>query len=145
MATTDAGSGSSHQCQIMSGSSTTLKILTKTLTEIRATGMMVVGVWVRKRRYGGRDHFWMFFLFLSSSLLLFFGFRPSTNGVGTGFYDLRSQSNGGGFSLCAGSAERSPCVVPIGSGTYDFVQVRTRHDCITLPSHFFPFLLYGLC
>jgi len=47
------------------------------------------------------------FLFLSS-LLIFIGSRPSTNGVGTGFYHLRSQSSGGGFSLCARSAERSP-------------------------------------
>jgi hypothetical protein len=35
--------------------------------------------------------------------------------------------------------------VPIGSGTYDFVRVRTRHECLILPSVFFPFLLYGLC
>jgi len=47
------------------------------------------------------------FLFLSS-LLLFFGSRPGTNGVGMGFYHLRSQSSGGAFSPCAGSAERSP-------------------------------------
>jgi hypothetical protein len=47
------------------------------------------------------------FLFLSS-LLLFFGSRPGTNGVGTGFYHLRSQSSGGGFSPWAGSTERSP-------------------------------------
>jgi len=47
------------------------------------------------------------FLFLSS-LLIFFGSRPSTNGVGMGFYHLRSQSSGGGFSPCARSAERSP-------------------------------------
>jgi len=47
------------------------------------------------------------FLFLSS-LLLFFGSRPTTNGVGTGFYHLRSQSSGGGLSPCAGSAERLP-------------------------------------
>jgi hypothetical protein len=47
------------------------------------------------------------FLFLSS-LLLFFGSRPCTNGVGTGFYHLRSQSSGGGFSPCARSAEWSP-------------------------------------
>jgi len=47
------------------------------------------------------------FLFLSS-LLLFFGSLPGTNGVGTGFYHLQSQSSGGGFSPCAGSAEQSP-------------------------------------
>jgi len=47
------------------------------------------------------------FLFLSS-LLHFFGSRPGTNGVGRGFYHLRSQSSGGGCSPAAGSAERSP-------------------------------------
>jgi len=31
-------------------------------------------------------------------------------------------------------------VVPIGSGTYDFVRVRTRQECIMLPSLSFPFL-----
>jgi len=77
------------------------------------------------------------FLVSLFSFLLFFGFRPSTNGVGTGFYHLQSQSGGGGFSPCAGSAERSPWVVPIGSGTYDLVWVRTRHDCIILSSLFF--------
>jgi len=40
--------------------STTLTIPTMTYAEIRATGMMVIGAWVRKLRYGGRDHFWMF-------------------------------------------------------------------------------------
>ena len=43
-----------------------------------------------------------------SALLLFFGSRLSTNGVGMGFYHLWSQSSGGGFSPRAGSAERSP-------------------------------------
>jgi len=48
--------------------------------------MMVVGAWVR---LGSRDmemgSLLDVFLFLSS-LLLFFGSRPGTNGVGTGFY-----------------------------------------------------------
>ena len=43
-----------------------------------------------------------------SSLLLFFESQPGTNSVGTGFYHLQSQSGGGGFSPCAGSARRSP-------------------------------------
>ena len=47
------------------------------------------------------------FLFLSSLLLLFWS-RPGINGIGTGFHHLWSQSSGGGFSPCAGSAERSP-------------------------------------
>jgi len=84
-ATTDAGSGSSHRCQVMSGSST-LMIPTKTYAEIRATGMMVVGAWVQ---LGSRDMEMGSLLdgfFFLSSLLLFFGSRPGTNGVGTGFY-----------------------------------------------------------
>jgi len=128
--------------------STTLTIPKTTYTEIYDLRVwMVGGVWVRKWRYGGRDHLWMF-LFLSSLLFpssLHIGSRPSTNGAGTGFYHLWSQSSGGGFSPCAGFAERSPWVVAIGSGTYDFVRVRMRHECLILPSLFFPFLLYDLC
>ena len=45
--------------------------------------MMVVGEWVRKSRYGDGITFGCF---LVSSLLLFFGSRPGTNGVGMGFY-----------------------------------------------------------
>ena len=71
MAPTDAGSGSSHRCQVMSGSSTTLTNSDNDLRrDIRATemdGQMSIGsVW--KWRYGGRDHFWMFSCF---SLLFF--------------------------------------------------------------------------
>jgi hypothetical protein len=35
---------------VTSGSSTTLTISTKTYAEIQATGVMVVGAWVRKLR-----------------------------------------------------------------------------------------------
>jgi len=69
MATNDAGSRSSHWCQVTIGSSTTLTISTKTYAEIKAMGVMVVGAWVRKLKYRGRDHFWMFSHF---SALLFF-------------------------------------------------------------------------
>ena len=58
-----------------------------------------------------------------------------------------SQPSGGGVSPCAGSAERLPWVVPISSGTYDLVQVRTRYDCLIFASLSFPFLsflLYGV-
>ena len=44
---------------------------------------------------------------LLSSLLLFLGSRPGTNGVGTGFTTSGSQSMGDGVSPCAGSAEMS--------------------------------------
>ena len=66
--------------------STTLTILTMPYAEIRATGMMVIGAWVQ---LGSRDIVMGSLLdvfLLLSSLLLFLGFRPGTNGVGTGFY-----------------------------------------------------------
>jgi len=100
------GSGSSHRCQVMSeshrdDSDDDLR------RDVRATGMdgrRSMGLDVEIWRTGSLLDV---FLWLSS-LLLFFGSRPSTNGVGTGFYHLRSQSSGGGFSQGAGSAERSP-------------------------------------
>jgi len=75
--------------------------------DIRATGMdgrRSMGLEVEIWRTGSLLDV---FLFLSS-LILFFGSRPSTNGVGTGFNHLRSQSSGGGFSPFAESAEMSP-------------------------------------
>jgi len=68
------------------------------------------------------------FLFLSS-LLLFFGSRPGTNGVGTGFYH---QSMDVEFPHAPDLPKGRHWAVPIGSGTYDFVQVRTRQECIIL-------------
>ena len=56
--------------------------------EIRATGMLVVGAWVRKSRYGDGITFGCFLLSLLFSSSLLIGFRPSTNGVGMGFYHL---------------------------------------------------------
>jgi len=49
-----------------------------------------------------------------------------------GFYHLLSQGSGGGFSAWARSTEKSPRVVPIGKVTYDFVRVRTPHNCLRL-------------
>jgi hypothetical protein len=147
MATTDDGSGSSHQCRVSSGSShqcrvtsgssTTLTIPTMTYAEIGATGMMVVGTWVRKSRYG--DGITCGCFLCLSSLLPFFGSRPSTNGVGMGFYHLQSQSSGGGFSPCARSTERSPCAVLIGCGTYGFVRLRTWNGCLICSFSFLSF------
>jgi len=49
------------------------------------------------------------FSFLQFCLLLyFFGSRPSTNGVGSGFSTSGDKSTGGGVSPCAGSAEWLP-------------------------------------
>jgi hypothetical protein len=72
--------------------------------------------WVSREselRTGGKLSIGHFFLLYLSSLLVsilhyFFGSRPGINGVGTGFTTSGSQSMGGGVSLCAGSAERSP-------------------------------------
>jgi hypothetical protein len=69
--TTDAGSRCSHSCQIMSRCSTTLTIPTMTCAEIYELQVwMVSGVWVRKWRYGGCDHFWLFLVSLFSPSLL---------------------------------------------------------------------------
>jgi hypothetical protein len=85
-ATGDAGSGSAHGSEVMSGCSS-LMIRTKTYPSIRAMGMMVIGAWVRKLRYWGRDHFGCSLVSLFTSSLLM-GFCPSTNGVQTGCYHL---------------------------------------------------------
>ena len=64
------------------------------LVQATSARLMVGCRTFRKWRYGGRCYFGCsFFLFslLSSLLLYFFGSRPSTNGVGTGFYHLRRQ------------------------------------------------------
>jgi len=141
MATNDAGSGSSHRCQVMRGSSTTLMIPTMTHAEIYGLWVwMVGGVWVRKSRYGDGIT-WGCLLFLSS-LPLFFGSWPSTNGVGMGFYHVRSQSSGGGFSPCTGSTEMSPSAVMNGCGTSGFVRLRTWNGCFIASFNFFPFLLF---
>ena len=82
-----------------------------TMTDAKIDGLqewMVGGVWVQFRSGDMQDGItFQCFVFLSS-LCLSFGSRPSTNCVGMGFYHLQSQSNGGGFSPCAGSTKRSP-------------------------------------
>jgi len=103
-AMTNPSSGSSLWNPVRSGSSTTLTIPMKTYTEIRAMGMMVFGAWVRKLRYGGRDHFWMFSCF---SALHFFYFWISAR------YKWRRHgrlppANGGGVSQWTASAKWSP-------------------------------------
>ena len=105
-ATTDAGTGSSHRCRVISGSSTTLIRQWPMLRFEIPEWWSLVGACVRKSRL--RDGITVgYFLFLSS-LHLFFWSRHSTNGVGMGFYHLRSHSSGGGVSMCTWSAEWSP-------------------------------------
>jgi len=142
MAMNDAGSADSHWCQVTSRSSTTLTIPTMTYAEIRATGMDG-----RRARvhFGSGDMevrmLWYVFLFLSSALL-FFGSRPSTNSVGTGFYHLPLEVE---FPRApdplTGHRERYWSVVGL-MGSYDCV----RGPVIwLLPFRVFPFLLlYGV-
>jgi len=116
MATNDACCGSSHRCQGMSGSSTTLMIPIKNHAEIWTTWYVVcwmnLGVEVRRNwgprlgsggngstefRNSGQEEsnqlgipiFCFFSSLLFSILHYFIGSRPGTNGVGTGFYRLR--------------------------------------------------------
>jgi len=80
------------------------------------------------------------FSFLSS-LLPFFVSRPGTNGVGSGFYHLQLMVE---FPGAPDPPKCHDCAVPIASWTYDFVHVRTQHDCIILSSLCFPFCWHGI-
>ena len=71
-------------------------------------------------RYGGREHFWRFSCFFSSSLL-FFGSRPGTNGVGMGFYLLPLEVE---FPRAPDPLKGRHWAVPVGCGTYGFVRLR---------------------
>jgi len=140
-ATTDGGSGSSHRCQVTSGSSTTLTISTKTYTEIQAMGMMVVGAWVRKSRYGDGITFGWFLVSLFCSALLWISARYKWHRHG-----FLPPANGGGVSLCTGSAERSPlsCIDRLWDlWVHTIAYVGWMVSFFV--SLFFPFLLYGLC
>ena len=68
------------------------------------------------------------FLFLSS-LLPFFGSRPGTNGIGMGIYHLLMEAE---HSRSPDPPKGRHWAVPIRSGTYDFLRVRTQHECIML-------------
>jgi len=84
----------------------------------------------------------VFMCLLFSSLLLFFGYRPGTNGINTGLYPLSMVLQ---FRCALGQPKSGHWAVPISSGIYDFVQVHTWQQCVMLPSYSFPFLLYSLC
>jgi len=100
--------------------------------EIPGMGLMVVGAWIRKLRYGGWDHFWVFCCFFSSLLWIWARYKWSR-------YGFLPPANGGGVSPCTASAKTPPCAVPIGSGTDEFVRVHTQQECIPLPSVSFLF------
>jgi len=75
------------------------------------------------------------FLFLTSSLLLLFGSRPGTNGVGMGFHHVLMEVE---FPRVPDPPKGRHWAVPISRRTFDFVWVRTWQECIMLL--FFPFL-----
>jgi len=77
--------------------------------------------------------FCFFCSLLFSIIDYFFGSRPGTNEVGIGFTTSGSQSEEGGIFPRARSTERWPSAELIGSGTFEFGRVRTRHDCWILP------------
>ena len=82
-------------------------------------------------------HCTCFFISCSSLLIRF---RP---GIMTSARVL-PPTNGGGVSPCAESAQRSPLTVPIGSGTYGFVRLRTWDDCFIPCFLSFVSLIYWL-
>jgi len=88
---TDAGSGSSHRCRLINGSSTTLIWQWPTPRYERREWWSLVGACVRKSRYGdGITVEW--FLFLSSSFHLWISARYERRRHG--FYHLRIWDNG---------------------------------------------------
>jgi len=98
------GSGSSHWCQVMSGSPLPCwRIPTMTYAEIQATVVIVVGAWIWMSRYGDGTTFGCILVFLSSSSLLWISARFKCHRQG-----LLPPATGGGVSPWAGSAERSP-------------------------------------
>jgi len=76
------------------------------------------------------------FLFLSS---LLFGSRPSTNGVGMGFYHLPMVVE---FPHTPDPPKGRHWAVPVGCGTYGFVRLCTSNDDLITPFH--SLLLYRL-
>jgi len=133
----DAGRGSSHRCQVLNGSST-LTILTKTYAKIYKLREWwslehVLGSWDMEK-----GSLWMF-----SCLSLLFYSSLDLGPVQTASARVLPPATGGGGSPCAGSAERSTCAVPIGSGTYQIVRERTQNICLIVFISF-PFLsFYG--
>jgi len=128
----------------MSGSSTTLTNSDNDpRRDIRATGMdgqRSMGLGVEIWRTGSLLDVFL----LLSSLLLFLGSRPGTNGVRMCFTTSGSQSMGGGVSPCARSAERSR--LSCTNWVWDF-SVRTIAYIECLFHSLFPFpsfLLYWL-
>ena len=93
---------------------------------------------VRKWRYGWWDHFWMF----SCWSLVFFS-SLDLGPVQMASARVLPPTNGGGVSPCAGSANRLPCAVLIGKGTYWLVPIRSLN--VSLIVSFLSFPCTGGC
>jgi hypothetical protein len=124
----------------MSGSSTTLTNSNNDLRrDIWATGMdgqrSMGSNW--KCRYEGRGHFCMFLISCLSSLLQFFGSRPSTSGIGMYFNHVPMEVE---FPRESDLPKGHHCAVWISCGIYEFIRFRTMDDCLILC---FPFLLFS--
>jgi len=142
MATNDAGSGSSHRCQAMSGSSTALTIPARPTPryELREWSSMEHGLRSRDMETGS---IWIFST-ACFPLLLFFSW------LDLGPVQMASARV---FTTChwrwsfpvRGFAERSPWAVQIRCGTYGFVRWRTWNGCLIASFLFlsFPTLVRG--
>ena len=95
----------------------------------------------KERCHLGIASFCFFSSLLFSILYYIFGSQPSINSIGTDCSTSEFQSMGGGVSTCTGSIE-GYYTVPISCGTFEFVQVHTKQDCLML-SCLIP--LNGLC
>jgi len=120
---------------------TTLTIPTMTYAEIRATGMMVVGAWVRKLRYGGQDHIWMFSCF---SLLFFSSLDLGPVQMASAWVLTTRQWR---WSFPVHRIRRKVAIELYRSvvglmGSYNCVRRMIVSFFVSLS---FPFLLYGLC
>jgi len=170
MTMNDAGSGSSHRCQVISVSATTLMILTKNHAEIWTTChagcQMSVRVenwrsWgLRLGREGngsiefrnsgqeecnqlGVPFFYLFSFLFHSSLHDWISTRYKWRHHG--FLPPLDRSQVEVEFPSAPDPPKGYRTVPICSGTSEFVWVRMWHDCIMLSFHSFPFLLYSVC
>jgi len=109
--------------------------------DVRAPGVMVVGAWVRKLRYGGRDHFWMFSCF---SLLFFSSLDLGPVQMASAWVFTTSQWR---WSFPVHRIRRKVAIELYRSvvglmGSYDCVRRMIVSFFVSLS---FPFLLYGLC
>ena len=165
LAMNNAGMDSCHRCDVISGHSTTLMILTKKHTEMWTTchiacwQSLVVEIrrnWCARLGSGGNG----LILFLSSGM-------EESNQLGVPVFCLFSSLFDTSWLLwilakykwhqhgnlppadhsqvevefpCAQDPPKGYCMVPIRRRTYEFLRIRLRHDWLILPYLSFPFL-----